>query len=111
MIKVNIHLHSAVCSTGGAGSHLPSTARLRDTTLVLIKPHAVLAGQAGKILNYLHSPGGFTVAAVALFNLDKANAEEFLQVYKGFPLFLWGISLILAITLILTLSDIGKNNF
>ncbi len=72
---------------GGVGSRLPNTARLRDSTLFLIKPHAVLSGQAGKILNYLKSPGGFAIHSVGLYNLDKANAEEFLQVYKGIRYF------------------------
>ena len=65
------------------GLRLASSAELRDSALVLVKPHAVLAGQAGGIVNYLRSPGGFSVTAAAVYFLDKANAEEFLAVYKG----------------------------
>ena len=65
------------------GLRLASSAELRDSALVLVKPHAMLAGQAGGIINYLRSPGGFTVTAAAVYFLDKAHAEEFLAVYKG----------------------------
>lgn len=71
------------------GLRLASSAQLCDSALVLVKPHAVLAGQAGRIVNYLQSPGGFTVTAAAIYFLDKANAEEFLAVYKGTPSVQW----------------------
>ena len=53
-----------------------------DSTLCLVKPHAVQAGLVGKIVNAVCEQG-FQVTAVAMFSLDTANSEEFLEVYKG----------------------------
>uniref|UniRef100_A0A3B1K946 Nucleoside diphosphate kinase homolog 7 n=1 Tax=Astyanax mexicanus TaxID=7994 RepID=A0A3B1K946_ASTMX len=51
-----------------AGHSPPNTAKFSDCTCCIIKPHAV---SEGKIQFSLQ------------FSLDRANAEEFLEVYKG----------------------------
>lgn len=53
-----------------------------DCTLCLIKPHAIKAGIAGKIINVIQD-SGFLVNTIQMFHLEKANAEEFYEVYKG----------------------------
>ncbi|XP_070539278.1 nucleoside diphosphate kinase homolog 7-like isoform X2 [Ptychodera flava] len=65
-----------------AGAPKPNTATLVDCTCCVIKPHAVLAGHAGKIIVAIQE-AGFTISALQMFNMDRANAEEFYEVYKG----------------------------
>ncbi|XP_060886459.1 nucleoside diphosphate kinase 7 [Labrus mixtus] len=63
--------------------HGPSnTAIYTDCTCCIIKPHAISEGLAGKILNSI-SAAGFEISALQMFNVDRANAEEFYEVYKG----------------------------
>ncbi|XP_074523856.1 nucleoside diphosphate kinase homolog 7 isoform X3 [Halichoeres trimaculatus] len=63
--------------------HGPSnTAIFTDCTCCIIKPHAVSEGLTGKILNSI-SAAGFEISALQMFNVDRANAEEFFEVYKG----------------------------
>ncbi|XP_054458406.1 nucleoside diphosphate kinase 7 [Anoplopoma fimbria] len=63
--------------------HGPSnTATCTDCTCCIIKPHAVSEGLTGKILNSI-SAAGFQISALQMFNVDRANAEEFYEVYKG----------------------------
>lgn len=54
----------------------------KETTLCLIKPHAVLHKQSGEILNGIIQ-GGFVITALKMFDLNKRNCEEFYQVYNG----------------------------
>jgi nucleoside-diphosphate kinase len=42
----------------------------------------VNAGLTGKIIDAVIK-GGFAVTDVEVFNLERVNAEEFLEVYKG----------------------------
>lgn len=63
--------------------HGPSnTAIYTDCTCCIIKPHAISEGLTGKILNSI-SAAGFEISALQMFNVDRANAEEFFEVYKG----------------------------
>lgn len=61
---------------------LPTSATFNDCTLCIIKPHAVNAGAAGAIINKIMS-AGFDITAVEMFNMDRPNAIEFYEVYKG----------------------------
>ncbi|XP_064399962.1 nucleoside diphosphate kinase homolog 7-like [Halichondria panicea] len=54
----------------------------QNCTLGLIKPHAVLDGQAGKIITAIRN-AGFNISALQLYNMEKANTEELYEVYKG----------------------------
>ncbi|XP_029284989.1 nucleoside diphosphate kinase homolog 7 isoform X2 [Cottoperca gobio] len=67
-------------STIGHGP--PNTAIYTDCTCCIIKPHALSEGLTGKILNSI-SAAGFEISALQMFNVDRANAEEFYEVYKG----------------------------
>eukprot|EP00741_Cyanophora_paradoxa_P015084 tig00020848_g14555.t1 len=59
-----------------------TTARFENCTLALIKPHSLTEGLAGKILDGLFS-SGLKVTALEQFHLNKADAAEFFEVYKG----------------------------
>lgn len=59
-----------------------NTACYNDTTCCVIKPHAVAEGRAGQMINAILM-AGFQISAIGTFSLDKVNAEEFLEVYKG----------------------------
>jgi nucleoside-diphosphate kinase len=64
------------------GSKQASTAAFSSCTLCIIKPHAVLKGDAGKIIDTILEEG-FEISAMEMFTLDKPTAEEFFEVYKG----------------------------
>ncbi|XP_053391011.1 nucleoside diphosphate kinase 7-like [Mercenaria mercenaria] len=59
-----------------------NTAKCTECTCCVIKPHAVQAGNAGKIISAIME-AGFEVSAIEMFHMEKANAEEFFEVYKG----------------------------
>uniref|UniRef100_A0A9J8B956 Nucleoside diphosphate kinase n=1 Tax=Cyprinus carpio carpio TaxID=630221 RepID=A0A9J8B956_CYPCA len=63
--------------------HGPSnTAKYSDCTCCIIKPHAISEALTGKILKSIIE-NGFEISALQMFNMDRVNAEEFLEVYKG----------------------------
>lgn len=53
-----------------------------DSTLLLVRPHAVKANLLGQVLE-MAAAGGFVLRTLSTFTLSRANAEEFLEVYKG----------------------------
>lgn len=53
-----------------------------NCTCCVIRPSAIKAGLSGKIIMAI-TDAGFKIQTAQLFNLEKANAEEFLEVYKG----------------------------
>lgn len=75
---------------------------MKDCTLCIIRPHSIisgknatvnsafihfllslfLSGHAGKIIQDIIREG-YTITDLELFHLDRSNAEEFLEVYKG----------------------------
>jgi len=55
-------------------------------TLAIIKPDAVAAGAAGRILAHLEGQG-FRVRAARMVRLDPAQAEAFYAVHKERPFF------------------------
>ena len=55
-------------------------------TLAIIKPDAIEAGNAGKILAHLEGQG-FKIRAARLVRLTKAQAEEFYAVHRERPFF------------------------
>ncbi|XP_071198380.1 nucleoside diphosphate kinase homolog 7 isoform X2 [Salvelinus alpinus] len=67
-------------STAGHGPD--NTANCTDCACCVIKPHAISEALTGKILHSI-SAAGFEISALQMFNMDRANAEEFLEVYKG----------------------------
>uniref|UniRef100_A0A3Q0KQ90 Nucleoside diphosphate kinase n=2 Tax=Schistosoma mansoni TaxID=6183 RepID=A0A3Q0KQ90_SCHMA len=65
---------------GGPNFH--GAALLKNTTLCVIRPHAVSDGLTGKIWSAINEKG-FRVTAARLYRLSKADAADFLEVYKG----------------------------
>ena len=59
-----------------------NTARLQGSTLGIVKPHAVLSGSVGPIITDILS-SGLKITALQLHYIDRANAAEFYEVYKG----------------------------
>lgn len=59
-----------------------NSTKLRDSTLGIIKPHAVLSGSIGPIITDILS-SGLKITALQLHYVDRANAAEFYEVYKG----------------------------
>ncbi|KAL5004511.1 hypothetical protein ScPMuIL_017967 [Solemya velum] len=59
-----------------------NTAQFNDCTCCIIKPHAVLEGLTGQIISAI-TEANFEVSAIQMFHMEKANAEEFYEVYKG----------------------------
>ncbi len=55
-------------------------------TLAIIKPDAVGAGKAGKVLAHLEQ-GGFSVRALRMVRLTEAQAGEFYAVHRERPFF------------------------
>lgn len=67
----------------GTKKHGRSTARCsNNTTLCLVKPHAIKEGLLGVVVSDIVS-SGFDITAMGIFNLEKANVEEFYEIYKG----------------------------
>ncbi|XP_074042251.1 nucleoside diphosphate kinase homolog 7 isoform X2 [Leptinotarsa decemlineata] len=59
-----------------------STILLKNTTCCVIKPHAIHEGNLGNIITSI-TDSHFKVTAAQMFHLSNANADEFLEVYKG----------------------------
>lgn len=57
-----------------------------ETTLTIIKPDAVGAGNAGKIIAHLESEG-FEVVAARKLRLSEAQAKAFYEVHKERPFY------------------------
>jgi nucleoside-diphosphate kinase len=57
-----------------------------ERTLSIIKPDAVKAGKAGRIVSRLET-SGFRIVALQLRNLSRAEAEGFYHVHKERPFF------------------------
>ena len=60
-------------------NHVPMC---NNCACVVIKPHAIKEGNAGKIIDIILS-AGFEISSMQMFYLDKITAEEFFEVYKG----------------------------
>ena len=55
-------------------------------TLTIIKPDAVAAGKAGKIIAHLEA-SGFTIKAAEMVRLGRAQAEAFYDVHRERPFY------------------------
>ncbi|XP_064376790.1 nucleoside diphosphate kinase homolog 7 isoform X2 [Dromaius novaehollandiae] len=67
-------------SSGGRGP--VNSAKFTNCTCCIIKPHAVNEGLTGKIIKAIISEG-FQISALQMFNMERANVEEFYEIYKG----------------------------
>lgn len=57
-----------------------------NQTLAIVKPDAVAAGKAGKVLAHLEA-AGFTIKALRMTQLTDAQAREFYEVHKERPFY------------------------
>src|SRR5688572_16184170 len=57
-----------------------------NQTLAIVKPDAVAAGKAGKVLAHLES-AGFKIKALRMTQLTDAQAREFYEVHKERPFY------------------------
>jgi nucleoside-diphosphate kinase len=55
-------------------------------TLAIVKPDAVAAGTAGKILTQLEGTG-FSISALRMIRLSQAQAEAFYEVHRKRPFY------------------------
>jgi nucleoside-diphosphate kinase len=55
---------------------------LNNCSCVVIKPHAIAEGNAGKIIDILLTEG-FEISSMEMLYIDKVQAEEFFEIYKG----------------------------
>lgn len=81
-----VHVPSTTASAGAAADlfftpAVPNCVRGYGTSLLLVKPHAVVAGAGGAILDAVLR--SFDVTAAALLSLDRAGAEAVLELYRG----------------------------
>jgi len=63
-------------------SALSSTAGYTNCTCCIVKPHAVKAGLVGDIITTIQD-AGYVVSDISMASVEKANAEEFYEIYKG----------------------------
>lgn len=59
-----------------------STATLSNCTCAVVRPHAFKAGHAPQVVDRVQD-SGLVVTAMRVFQLDRAAAAEFLEVYQG----------------------------
>lgn len=57
-----------------------------QTTLTILKPDSVGAGNAGKMIDHLIQDG-FTVRGIKMLRLTRAQAEAFYEVHKERPFY------------------------
>lgn len=63
-------------------SSIKSQPILNNSSCLIIKPHAIAEGNAGKIIDIILNEG-YEISCMEMFYLDKTTAEEFFEVYKG----------------------------
>ncbi|KAH9601705.1 Nucleoside diphosphate kinase-like domain [Trypanosoma melophagium] len=59
-----------------------TTAVMKNSSICVIKPHAITSGFQGAILQRLIDEG-FHIGALGMYSLSLADAEDFLEVYNG----------------------------
>jgi len=66
----------------GPASPKPTLANPDQSSLLLVRPHAVVEGNLGQIIDYVMQCG-FQIANLQMMQMSRPNAQEFLEVYKG----------------------------
>lgn len=56
--------------------------RFHDDSWYIMHWNISLTGNAAKIISEIKR-AGFDISAMEMFSLERANAEEFLEIYKG----------------------------
>jgi len=92
---MEVHGDGVYTACGGQDSHddtvfafetcrssLESMPASSDMTACLVKPHVVIARQAGSVLSEILA-SGFTITAMEMVHLDRSMATNFFTVYQG----------------------------
>jgi len=61
---------------------MKTTATFDNCTCCIVKPHVIKSKESGQVLNAILTEG-YEVSALQIFNLNRASAAEFLEVYNG----------------------------
>lgn len=59
-----------------------TTEKCENSTLGIIKPHAIKENKTGDIILMINN-SGFKIIAMKMLCMDRVNCEEFLEIYKG----------------------------
>lgn len=59
-----------------------TTERCYNSTLGIIKPHAIKENHMGDIVSMINN-AGFEITAMKIINMDRECSEQFLEIYKG----------------------------
>lgn len=62
---------------------IPFRATLKDCTCCIIKPHVIVDGNVGAILEQIATSEKFYISAIAMFSVNLSNTQEFYEIYKG----------------------------
>ncbi|XP_022821874.1 nucleoside diphosphate kinase 7-like isoform X3 [Spodoptera litura] len=62
---------------------IPFRATYENCTCCVIKPHVLLDGNVGAVLEQITATGKFHITAMAMFSVEIADAQEFYEIYKG----------------------------
>ncbi|XP_045778140.1 nucleoside diphosphate kinase 7-like [Maniola jurtina] len=57
-------------------------ATFKNCTCCIIKPHVIIDGNVGAILEQIATSEKFYISAIAMFSVKLSNAQEFFEVYK-----------------------------
>lgn len=68
--------------TNGGQHRNTATFTPTESTCAIVKPHALQSGLTGRIVCAIQE-AGFEISAMVMFHIEKANAEEFYEIYKG----------------------------
>ncbi|KAJ8737610.1 hypothetical protein PYW08_000205 [Mythimna loreyi] len=58
-------------------------ATFKNCTCCVIKPHAIIDGNVGNIIEHISTSDKFYVSALAMFSLTIPDAKEFYEIYEG----------------------------
>ncbi|XP_052737696.1 nucleoside diphosphate kinase 7 [Bicyclus anynana] len=61
---------------------VPFRATFKNCTCCIIKPHVIIDGNVGSILEQIATSTKFYISAIAMFSVKLSNAQEFYEVYK-----------------------------
>ncbi|XP_065354987.1 nucleoside diphosphate kinase homolog 7 [Calliphora vicina] len=88
--------------------------QMKNSTLAVIKPHAIKEGNLGKIIQEINS-NGFKITALRMHILEKVNCSEFYEVYRGIvPEYIPMVTQLasgVSMSLEIVCSDANKNSY
>ncbi|XP_063357867.1 nucleoside diphosphate kinase 7-like [Cydia amplana] len=62
---------------------VPYQATLKDCTCCVIKPHVLIDGHLGNVIDRISTSDIFYISAMAMFSVKIHDAKEFFEIYKG----------------------------